>query len=269
VLRKLFFLLFLCALLGGGWLYLKYRYGGVPQGWRVVLGEGLRDTKTTAAVKAAFSLDRSLKGHEIGVSTEDGVVTLRGQVPSEDAKRQAEEVALAVSGVRQVVSHLRVGAVGAPPPTAEGRSLGESLDDQALVVQVRLALSLRRELAGSDIDVAAFRKEITLTGEVGDVRQRDLAQSVARETAGVAGVVGRLRVRDEGARRGAGAVRRVEQALAANTHLAPYRLVVSEERGRIVLTGRVRSGAEKDLAGLVAQEAAGSPVENRVRVDGP
>ena len=36
--------------------------------------------------------------------------------------------------------------------------------------------------------------------------------------------------------------------------------------GRLVLTGRVRTGAEEDLAGVVAREAASAAVENNVIV---
>jgi hypothetical protein len=36
--------------------------------------------------------------------------------------------------------------------------------------------------------------------------------------------------------------------------------------GRLVLTGRVRTGAEKDLAGVVARDAASAAVENNVIV---
>jgi hypothetical protein len=41
---------------------------------------------------------------------------------------------------------------------------------------------------------------------------------------------------------------------------------VREERGRLLLAGRVRTAAEKDLAGLMARDAAGTPVENTVTI---
>ena len=60
--------------------------------------------------------------------------------------------------------------------------------------------------------------------------------------------------------------RRAQAALGANANLAVYVLKVQEQGGRLVLTGRVRTGAEKDLAGVVARDAAGAAVDNNVIV---
>ena len=48
--------------------------------------------------------------------------------------------------------------------------------------------------------------------------------------------------------------------------LGAYAIDVREEGGRVVLTGRVRTAAEKDLAGLLARDAAGGSVDNRLSV---
>jgi hypothetical protein len=58
----------------------------------------------------------------------------------------------------------------------------------------------------------------------------------------------------------------VEQALASNPHLGPFGLGVKVDGNRLVLQGRVRSEIEKELAGAVAREAAGGPVDNAVEV---
>jgi osmotically-inducible protein OsmY len=83
----------------------------------------------------------------------------------------------------------------------------------------------------------------------------------ARATAGVEGVTDETRVRAGGADAPA-----VQRALRANPSLAPYPLEVREEGGRLVLRGRVRTSAEKDLAGLLAREAAGVPIENVLQI---
>jgi hypothetical protein len=41
---------------------------------------------------------------------------------------------------------------------------------------------------------------------------------------------------------------------------------VDTKDGRLVLKGKVRSGAERDLAGLLARDAAGGEVENAIVV---
>lgn len=239
------------------------------------VGKRLADARITGEVVGALHLNRNLAPWAIDVGTEEGVVTLRGDVPREELRATAERVAAAVPDVRQVVNHLRVSPAAAPPLTPE-RTLGESLDDHALELRVRLAFSLNRELKGKEIGVRSFRREITLEGEVATVRQRQLAVEVARETTGVGSIRDELRVRsasatDGGAGAGPGAAggdRRsaVEQALAANASLKPYAIDVREEGGALVLVGRVKTGAERDLAGLLARDAAGVPVRNALEI---
>jgi osmotically-inducible protein OsmY len=57
-----------------------------------------------------------------------------------------------------------------------------------------------------------------------------------------------------------------QRALLANPNLRAFDLRVQVEAERLVLRGEVRTSAEKDLAGLLARQAAGGPVENGVEI---
>ena len=60
----------------------------------------------------------------------------------------------------------------------------------------------------------------------------------------------------------------VERALDADAGLQAYGLDADDDDGRIVLKGRVRTAAERDLAAQVAaREAAGVTVDNSISVD--
>ena len=60
----------------------------------------------------------------------------------------------------------------------------------------------------------------------------------------------------------------VERALDADSALQGFALDADDDDGRIVLKGRVRTAAQKDLAAQIAtREAAGVTVDNRIRVD--
>jgi len=262
MLRRLFQLLLLAALVGGGYLYWKHRGLAHAPGDIDSLSRQVHDAKVTTSVEAAFKLNGELSRAEIDVSSEDGVVTLRGVVASETLKERAVEIASAVPEVRQTVDHLRVsGAVRAE--AAPGRTLGESLDDGGVELRVRAAFALDRHLRGAELDVSAYRRVVTLSGSVADADQAVRAVRIARETEGVTSVLDRLRVRGGGATT---PVERVRRALAGNEHLSPYRLEVAEQAGRIELSGQVATGAERDLAGLLATAAAERPVDNRVAV---
>ena len=111
--------------------------------------------------------DRDLARHPIDVDPGDqeGIVVLRGEVPSEELRAAAEQRAAVVPDVQRVQNELRVNP--ALPAAADGgRTLGETFDDRALEAKVKMAFSLNRELKGTDIEVRSYRRQVRLTGQV-------------------------------------------------------------------------------------------------------
>jgi osmotically-inducible protein OsmY len=243
------------------------RIGQVGQ----TVGGSLRDTKLTGQVRAALEINRALEPFDFDVATQDGVVVLSGEVPTEELRRAAQQVAAGVPDVREVKNEIRVAGVPAQgDPSAARRSVGENIDDRALEAKVRMAYSLNRGMAGSYVMVNAFKREVTLSGTVTGEAQRQLAVAIARDTAGVAGVRDQI-AGGAGATAAPGAAlsdraRAAQAALAANPSLAGYGLTVREEGGRLLLAGRVKTTAERDLAALMARDAAGMAVESSVTI---
>ncbi len=266
MIRRFFAFVILLGVAAVGLWYWRLEHGQSTPELEAVgeaLGRRFDDAKLQASVKAAFELNRRLQQLPLRVAAEEGVVTLRGDVPDVDTRALAVRIAGEVPGVRQVVDHLRVtGSSDVSRADDAERTLGENVDDQALRVKIRLALSLRSDLKDARLDVRVFRREVTLTGEVASEAQRSTALALVGDVPGVLGVQDRLRV--AGAPREARAA--AERALADHEHLAPYALVVREEHGRLVLRGRVSSALEKELAGRVAREAAGTPVDNALEI---
>ncbi len=269
---RLFALIVLVGLVAAGLYYWKVKEGELPPGLSA-LGHKFDEAKLVASVKTALELNQRLADLRLRVECEDDVVTLRGDVPDEDTRRIAQNVAAAVPGVRQVVDHLRVTGAQARAETGGGRTLGERVDDEALEVKARLALSLRKELQGTHVEVAAQRRALTVSGQVQSEAQRALVLGVLRELPNAAGVADRLQVAAGSAppaeARPEDARLRVEQALRVEASLAAYRLVARRVGDRVVIEGRVGSMAEKALAGHVAQDAAGGPVDNALVVGRP
>jgi hyperosmotically inducible periplasmic protein len=229
-------------------------------------GHALRDAKLTASVKTALGLNRSLRPYSLDVRSEDGAVTLSGRVNTQEERAQAGTVAAAVPDVTRVVNQIQAGGRAA---ASSGRSLGERFDDEKIEVGVRLALSLNRELRGTDVTVQSYRGEVTLGGEVSTEAQHQQALQTARDTASVTKVVDHVRVRSAAPGGDASAAERAaaaQHALRSNPHLAGFDLQVREEGDRLVLRGAVRTPVEKDLAVAIAREAAGGNVEDAVEV---
>lgn len=71
-------------------------------------GQAIDDTAITASVKGKYLLDDTLKGLQISVDTNQGVVLLTGSVQSEAAKALATQIAQGVEGVVRVDNQLTV-----------------------------------------------------------------------------------------------------------------------------------------------------------------
>ena len=282
--RRLLLLIVLVAILAFAFVYL--RRGGtqsvnmpdVPALGEVKeklgeVGDKLQGTKVQGSVKAALELNRDLQPYDFDVDADsNGVVTLKGELPREDLKTLAGRVAAAVPDVTRLDNQVRVNPqVAAPGPGGE-RTVGENLDDKTLEAKVNLAFTLNKDLKGTDVKVAAFKRAVTLSGQVATPAQRQLAVAIAQQTTGVQSVTDTIAVSgasvaaspatgDAGSRAGA-----VQSALRANGSLAAYDLRVAAEGDRLVLRGQVKTSVEKDLAGALAREAAGAPVDNQIQI---
>lgn len=71
-------------------------------------GQAVSDAAITTAVKGKYLIDDTLKGLEISVDTEQGVVTLTGSVQNDTAKELATQIAQTVDGVVSVNNQLTV-----------------------------------------------------------------------------------------------------------------------------------------------------------------
>ena len=71
-------------------------------------GRAIDDTAITTSIKSKYLADDTLKGLDISVATEHGVVTLTGTVQSDSAKDLATKIAQGVDGVANVNNQLTV-----------------------------------------------------------------------------------------------------------------------------------------------------------------
>src|SRR5260370_13404445 len=96
----------LLILAGGGGYYV------VTHGWNVPYLSSIfpssADAAATVKVKSALSLSKRLAGYSIGVKTDGGVVTLTGEMASEEAKSLAGQIARATPDVKEDKNQINV-----------------------------------------------------------------------------------------------------------------------------------------------------------------
>jgi osmotically-inducible protein OsmY len=71
-------------------------------------GQAIDDASITATIKGKYLVDDTLKGLQIDVDTEQGVVKLSGKVQNDTAKELATQIAQGVEGVVSVDNQLTI-----------------------------------------------------------------------------------------------------------------------------------------------------------------
>lgn len=80
------------------------------------LKNAVTDTALTTKLKGQFVADEALRGSDVSVTTNNGVVTLTGTVPSAAVRQKAVDMARNSDGVMRVDDKLRVVTPGQPAP---------------------------------------------------------------------------------------------------------------------------------------------------------
>jgi BON domain-containing protein len=75
-----------------------------------------RDAAVNQEVMASLSTEPQLQRDSVQVETQNGHVTLSGQVLTEDQRQLAQDRAQSVKGVKSVTNNLEI-AVSSPPPS--------------------------------------------------------------------------------------------------------------------------------------------------------
>jgi osmotically-inducible protein OsmY len=211
-----------------------------------------KDLKQT--VQNALDWDPSVDPSDIGVAVDEGVVTLRGTVRTFTEKQAAERVALRVFGTKAVANDLTVHL-----PTSFART------DTELAQAALTALSWNSAVPAGRITVTVSEGWITLKGEVEWQYQKDAAVRCVRDLFGVKGVtntiavqprVKPLDVRDK-----------IEAAFKRSAEVDARRINVNATDGKVILSGNVRSFAERQEAERAAWAAPGvTQVEDRLLI---
>lgn len=173
--------------------------------------EETSDAGVTTSIQAKYYADSQVRGRNVSVTTEGGIVTLSGAVESESARQRAVALARDVQGVKEVRDELTVQSAATtespdagPAAATEGGATGTAKRDGAAVepawisTKIQAQYFLNPEIKPWNVDVTtASGGVVTLEGEVETAASRAEAVRIARETEAVTRVENRLRVKGE------------------------------------------------------------------------
>ncbi len=195
------------------------------------------DASLTTAVQAKYYGDDEVRGHDIRVVSDGGVVTLNGTVESEAARQRAVSLAREVPGVTRVEDQLRVQTASAEtgsaaPAPAEGATGTTGRDTTItpawITTKIQAQYFVSAEVKPWNVDVTTGNNGVvTLEGEVETAADKAEAVRIARATEGVTRVEDRLRIKGE-----------TERTTPADANVKP---VPNLERPDAWLTAKIQS----------------------------
>ena len=214
----------------------------------------MTDKQLQQHVTDALDWEPSVDAADIGVSVDNGVVTLRGDIRTFAEKAAAERVALGVYGVKAVANDLVV-------------RLGNGLErtDTEIAQAALSALRWNTVVPFEKVSLTVSNGWVTLKGELDWNYQRLAAANIVRDLRGVRGVSNLLTVMPRPTP--ADLRTRIESALKRSAEVDARRISIAVENGKVTLTGNVHSWFERTQADKAAWAAPGvREVDDRIAV---
>jgi len=209
-----------------------------------------RDDDLQTAVLAELNWEPRINAAHIGVTAENGTVTLTGHVHSYGQKHAAEMATGRVKGVRAIAEEIEVRL-----PFEIKR------DDADIATAAANRLAWDTATPRDAVKVKVEKGWVTLAGRVDWHFQMESAEREVRNLMGVIGVSNNITIKPhvDAAHLG----QDIQLALHRSIFFEPEKVHVTAEDGRVKLTGTVGSWQERQTAANTAWAARGATsVEN-------
>ena len=213
-----------------------------------------KDILIRDSVQRQLEWDPEVDASGIGVAASRGAITLTGYIGSYAGKLAAERAAKRVRGVRAVANDIVV-------------RLPAERTDTDIAADVTQALRLRESLPAT-VQATVQDGVVTLTGTVKWMQQKREAEKAVRQIRGVRSVLDQMTVAPRAVL--TDVRHRIVQALHQNANLDAREITVSIAGEKAILTGRVGTWLQREIAERATADAPGiSIVENRIEVEPP
>lgn len=231
--------------------------------------QNITEARQETQIWTTYALNQHLRTSDLKVSVQGGKATLTGTVEEDVSRDLAKQIALGVSGIKEVDNQIVVQADYAPPARSGDRNFGEVVDDATITAAVKSKLLWSKHTEGLTTNVDTVGGKVTLTGTAHDGASKTQATRLALNTRGVAAVDNRLVIEDaKPAAKGTMSqakgnisdgwiTTKVKSTFMYSSNIDGSDISVSTKSGAVTLSGMVNSGAERALAIELANNVRG------------
>ncbi|WP_343687156.1 BON domain-containing protein [Chryseobacterium gleum] len=205
-------------------------------------------------VQEAIKWEPLLHPAEIGVTAADGVVSLSGTVDSFAKKKQAENAARNVAGVKVLVENIQVKL-----PDSKAKT------DIEIGAEIISAFTSNVIIPQDKIKVKVENGWVDLDGELPWDYQREITENAIQFLPGIKGIFNNITINPD--TNDTVSKKKVEEALKRSA-VDEREITVSVTDTTVTLTGTVHSWQQKEEAGRVAWKTPGiKHLKNKLEVD--
>ncbi len=199
----------------------------------------LTPTTIADAIEDEFLLDHAVPAHDIVVTMDNGIATLKGTVTNLLASERAERLAESVKGVRQVDNRILV--------------LSPWLrTDKKMAADINAAWIENPAADAYEITATVDTSQAILTGTVDSWRERELAETIAKGVRGITSIDNKIIVQRNADRADYELQAEIEESLRWDVLVDDALIEVTVDDGVATLAGVVGSAAERRQARLNA-----------------
>jgi len=203
------------------------------------------DRRIESAFRKSYVFNTYLKGDDIQIRSQDGVVTLTGTVSAETHLSLAADTAADLPGVKSVNNRLEVKG-----------EIPEKNSDAWIHMRLKTMLMMHSNLDGANIEVAVKDGWVTLRGEVGSQAEKELTTEYVKDFEGVKDVDNQMTVakapyqehRTVGEFIDDASIKsQIKWALLFHRGTRAFKTDITVEKGVVTVTGKAKNAAEIEL----------------------
>ncbi len=224
------------------------------------------DRRIESAFRKSYVFNTYLKGDDIQIHSQDGVVTLTGTVSAETHLSLAADTVADLPGVKRVDNRLEVKG-GIP----------EKSSDAWIHMKLKTMLMLHSNLDGVNVEVVVNDGRVTLRGEVNSQAEIELTTEYVKDFEGVKDVNNEMTVakvphqehRTVGEYIDDASIKsQIKWALLFHRGTNAFKTEITVEKGVVTVSGKAKNAAEIELVSRRIEDIHGvKKVHNRMIIE--